>query len=178
MLVHRAQTVRIELRLSGGVVFAHKIRDISGVASASPFAKARWNFENYCIDAAQAAFGRELCRLADEVFGPQMREKDRARQAGLPLEGACCSVCGVDQNTFPETAVYDTAGNLCETNGTPWVAPPEPLRWRCHVCDRLVCRNCTLVRKDVGQYYYHTYCSEACRAAAPPSFADDDEYML
>jgi hypothetical protein len=43
--------------------------------------------------------------------------------------------------------------------------------WRCCVCNKLVCRHCTLLMPDdhpektssAPEYYYDTYCSERCR---------------
>lgn len=167
-----ADGIAVELRLEGTYVFAYKLRwiDVSKiwVAVRTPFAKAQWDFKTQSISVAETAFGRPLADVCDRVFGEQMRAKDRPRQGGI-FEPSC-SVCGRDRDTFPETMVKTSDGEV-------WVSSDEPLHWRCHVCDRLVCRHCTLVRDDLGQYYFHTYCSEACRSAAPESFANDDEVM-
>lgn len=137
---------------------------------------AKWSFESHEVAVSFPGMPPEMIAAANGIFGPKLRELDPPRQEGLFPH--CCSVCGVDRNTFPETAVRHTNGNIVETDGKPWVSPDEPIRWECHVCGRLVCRNCTLVWPESGgQFYYHTYCSEACRAAAPRDFHDEDENM-
>lgn len=36
------------------------------------------------------------------------------------------------------------------------------IRWRCSVCGRLVCRQCTLVNLAEKTYYDETFCSKDC----------------
>lgn len=163
----------VELTLEGRKICAYEMRWDETLkrwhVNDTPYAKALWNFDLHAVEVAEKAFGKVLADMADRMFGEHMRSLDRPRQGGL-LGEVQCSVCGTDRETFPETAVHDGRGNV-------WAAPDEPLQWQCHVCGRYVCRRCTLVRDDLGQYYFHTYCSEACRQAAPRSFADDDEVM-
>lgn len=143
----------VELTLEGRNICAYEMRWDETLkrwhVNDTPYAKALWNFDLHAVEVAEKAFGKVLADMADRMFGEHMRSLDRPRQGGL-LGEVQCSVCGTDR---------------------------EPLQWQCHVCGRYVCRRCTLVRDDLGQYYFHTYCSEACRQAAPRSFADDDEVM-
>lgn len=174
MLTHRIRfdghEDAIEFQLEGKHVYAHRMvwLDTSEewVAAAKEFAKACWCFDTHTV--ADSSWPADLLDVVNRVFGSKLRALDPPRQQGLFPTG--CSVCGDDQNTFPESAVYDGYGNL------QGQASPEPVTWSCHVCDRLVCRSCTLARDD-GEYYFHTYCSPACRAAAPRSFMKDDESM-
>jgi len=137
--------------------------------------EGEWNFDAQAVQVVDARMPRHLVPVMNRVFGQHLRELDRPRQRGIFPEA--CSVCGVDRDTFPETAVRDGHGNIVERNGRKWMSDDQPLRWDCHVCGRLVCRRCTLTWPGAtAQYYFHTYCSESCRAAAPPDFADDDEY--
>lgn len=168
----------VELRLHGRHVVAHEMawRMLVWVPATTPFARALWDFETHSVSISERTMPQFLVEVANRVFGERMRELDRPRQRGI-FDGGCC-VCGTDRNTFPETAVRDGYGNIIETRGRQWKAPEEPIRWRCHVCDRLVCRDCTLTFPDgVRQYYHHTYCSESCRAAAPSEYAVEDEQM-
>lgn len=173
----------VELRLSGRTVWAYRTRwsdaDKRWVPASHAFAKALWDFGRGLVVVADAAMPRDLIEVANRAFGAKLRELDRPRQCGI--FGGGCSVCGADRNTYPETAVRDAHGNIMETcGGQKWMAPDEPVRWSCHVCARLVCRRCTLLRPDsshpagLPEHYFHTYCSEACRAAAPVGFAEDD----
>lgn len=143
---------------------------------ASPVTRAGWDFSIQAVRVRERTMSRELVAVANRVFGEKLRALDVSRQGSLFPNS--CSVCGADRNTFPETAVRDEFGNIAETNGRQWIAPEEPVRWDCHVCERLVCRNCALTYPgQPAEFYYHTYCSEACRAAAPEGFAHDDEVM-
>jgi hypothetical protein len=170
----------VELRLEGHHVLSFDCRwqAKQWVPDTKPFAKALWDFDAHAIRVSERAMPQALVDAANRAFGPLMRKEERPRQASL-FPNACC-VCGADRNTYPETAIRDGYGNICETRGQKWVTPDEPIRTPCHVCDRLVCRMCMLTRPDSGsmqEYYFHTYCSEACRRAAPSRFAHDDESM-
>lgn len=167
-----------ELRLEGRYVLAFNChwKWERWVPASEPFGRAMWDFNTHAISVSEQTMSQSLVDAANHTFGSLMREAERPRQTGL-FANACC-VCGADRNTYPETAVRDGYGNICETRGKLWVSPDEPIRTPCHVCDRLVCRLCILtVPNSFGhQFYHHTYCSEACRQAAPANFAGDDDY--
>jgi hypothetical protein len=168
----------VELRLEGRHVFAYEARWSfeKWRSQPEPFAKALWDFGSHTILVSGREMSQTLVDVANRAFGARMRAAECSRQGSL-FPDACC-VCGADRNTFPETAIRDGYGNICETRGQKWVTPDEPITWVCHVCDRLVCRKCTLTRPDLREYYFHTYCSEACRLAAPSSFIRNDEEQI
>jgi hypothetical protein len=192
MLTYRVRGVddgpAYELKLVGKFLEAHKLRwvgkPVEQYVADGMLAYAQWDFAHHEVLVSHEAMPQALVDVANRVFGAQLKELDATRQEGLFPNA--CSVCGDDKNRFPETAVRDGYGNIMETRGKPWMAPNEPIEWRCRVCERLVCRNCTLTRPDSrmsdypfgwAEYYATTYCSEACRAAAPADMHHDDEVM-
>lgn len=187
MLTHRVampdSPLVVELQLSGKEILMRRLQpqaEGSGWDPGDLMAKALWSFEHQEIDATFEGFPDAMVPVANRVFSAMLKELDRPRQTGLFGE-KCCSVCGADKVTYPESIIRDGYGNPMETRGEIWKNPDSPVEWPCHVCERLVCRKCALTRTDgqlgLEEYYSHTYCSEACRAAAPPSFAADDENM-
>lgn len=185
MLIHRvgmqAAGPSYEFRLSGRKVSVHELAwqtQGGGWKAVKVLGEALWSFEHHEIEATLEGFPEELIEKTNEAFAGQLRALEPPRQTGL-FGPDCCSVCGADKTTYPETIIRDAFGNPMETRGQVWKSPDDPVEWPCHVCDRLVCRRCALTRKDsvAAEYYFHTYCSEACRAAAPPDFAADDEDM-
>lgn len=180
--VREEQGAAYEMRLEGRRLDVYALRWNDATrrwwrpADRPPVARAEWDFTVQAVRVAEKGMGREMVAVANRVFGEKLRALDVPRQEGLFPDS--CSVCGADRETFPETAVRDEFGNIVETDGRPWVAPDQPVQWPCHVCGRLVCRNCVLTHPgSMAEIYYHTYCSEACRAAAPEGFAHDDEVM-
>ena len=174
----------LQLELRGKIVRVVEMRWAVNqwVPTSKVVGLGEWNFAAQAVQVVDARMPRELVPVMNRVFGEQLRALDPTRQQGL-FEKAC-SVCGTDRNTFPETAVRDGHGNIMETRGEKWVAPDEPVEWLCAVCDRRVCRACALAIPGSApssfpslgdEYYANTYCSLACRAAAPPDMLQDDE---
>jgi hypothetical protein len=168
MLEHRIRaattTSTLDIVLSGKTLTLHPV---STRVREAPIAAGEWDFSEQAVRVVEIAFPAEAVAIANTVFGRKLRDLDRLRQRGLFPRS--CSVCGADRNFYPETAVHDEHGNLVG------MTPDAPITWVCHVCDRLVCRNCTLTWPGGRQYYFHTYCSEACRTAAPGSWGAEDE---
>ena len=129
---------------------------------------AKWDFVRQEVEVHFDGAPDTLVQVCNDEFGKRLRALEPQRQQGLFENG--CSVCGNDRNTFPETVQKDQFDNVVT------VYPDEPVRWECQVCSRLVCRKCTLVGPS-GRYYHHTYCSEACRAANPLGWDDEDDMM-
>jgi hypothetical protein len=112
-----------------------------------------------------------IVEAAGRRLGSLLRALDVPRQDGLFPNG--CSVCGATEVLAGlHHGVYDVY---------PLGRQEEyvPVRWTCHVCERLVCPRCTLERNDTSgrEFYFHTYCCEACRRAAPLEFMQDDQDM-
>lgn len=169
MLVWKSPHKTYKMHLEGRDVKVFRLHaKEGGMLVAEPLGSlAKWSFESHEVEVHFDGMPPELIEVANAVFGTQLRKLEPKRQGGL-FPGSCC-VCGAAQDTFPETLQHDEHGNVFS------VASPEPLRWRCNVCNRLVCRKCTLVAPS-GRYYHHTYCSEACRAANPDGWDSEDDW--
>jgi hypothetical protein len=149
----------VDVVLSGNLISVYDVVwDAYGVAqrSRSPTAQGQWDFITQALAIADPNLKSHVIEEINKRLGAHLRALDVPRQAGLFPEG--CSVCGTTENTFSE-------------------GQSEPVRWTCHVCGRLVCRTCMLVWPFSREFYFHTYCCEACRAAAPVGFSRDDEDM-
>jgi hypothetical protein len=130
--------------------------------------EAEWDFVTHTISVAEMNFPTDLIPLLEQTFGDQLKKLEPVRQEVLFKGG--CSVCGVKEVNFPHQAIRDGYGNIIAGS------PPEKVRWECSICNRLVCRNCALTVDDLGREIWHnTYCSQACRAAAPADLLDEDE---
>lgn len=132
--------------------------------SPEPFSEGQWDFTVHTMFVADERMTPDLVDEINSRLGKHMRSLEVPRQSGLFPNG--CSVCGAT-----ETLIGDAHSVRGESIY-------EQVRWTCHVCDRLVCPGCTLTRMDRRlEFYFHTYCCEACRAAAPVGFTEDDEDM-
>lgn len=129
-----------------------------------------WDFAQQRIVATEANLPEDVIAQVEESLSPYLRSKDIPRQAGI-LPGSC-SVCGLLENPRTDDAVLDFLVD-------PRPSLEAPCTWPCHVCQRLVCSRCALTFESASgkQYYYHTYCSEMCREAAPASFDNDEDIM-
>lgn len=135
-----------------------------------PVAEGQWDFASQALTIVEVSMPSEVIGPINERLGTYLRGFDVPRQPSLFPGG--CSVCGCVTNTVKDEENIARQINLADSDSG------EPVRWTCHVCGRRVCRKCTLVRSDAQQYYFHTYCCEACRKAAPPEFESDDETHL
>lgn len=50
----------------------------------------------------------------------------------------------------------------CQRCGKPTEYDGATIRWRCQVCDKRICRGCTLTVPGQGVYFDTTLCSHAC----------------
>lgn len=140
--------------------------------------EAEWDFTTHEIAVAEKDFPELWMKWAQQAIRNKLMPLEPTRRPGLFKDG--CSVCGVTEITHPHTAIKDQYGNIMRSPGLPgepdklWISPPEKVEWLCCICDRLVCRNCVCTI-DGNEIWHNTYCSEACRAAAPADDLAHDE---